>query len=528
MASGEQTTGDLDTSTAIAEADSIVANVGAVTEQTPVSVLRTRLNNFDQTFNGDVVADTFTGNGAGLTGITGATGGVSNLDSTTVAADTNVDGTGEVDLQTRNLSRLKVQNDGDIEIAQNVGIGTATPTAKLDVVGAIVGSSSVTAAGRIISDDVTDATTTTDGSIQTDGGLSVVKDVFVGGKITASGLDIPGISGKNLYINGSISVPQKGISFTSATTPANNNDTYLIDQNILLSDGNNIVDVTQQSGGGVSGNADYMRMDVETISKKFGNLHIIENKNCKSIIGGVASVSFDLRVSDITKLGDIRAVVVSWDSTADVVTSDIISAWGAEGANPTLITNWTEENVAVDLSVTASWARYKIENISIDTASTTNIGVFIYQNNVATNDTVGIFLEITEIQIEQGSVATPFEHRLYGDELALCQRYYYRVNGEAGDVIGNGTEWTSARYVVGILHPVPMRTNTPVYIPPGATEISMLSGSSLYASTSNSTNAAYTIYGDSLDIRTASGAGAGSGALARFNTTSWYSYDTEL
>jgi hypothetical protein len=30
-------------------------------------------------------------------------------------------------------------------------------------------------------------------------------------------------------------------------------------------------------------------------------------------------------------------------------------------------------------------------------------------------------------QLEPGSVATPFEHRSYGDELARCQRYYYRL-----------------------------------------------------------------------------------------------------
>jgi len=31
------------------------------------------------------------------------------------------------------------------------------------------------------------------------------------------------------------------------------------------------------------------------------------------------------------------------------------------------------------------------------------------------------------VQLEVGSVATPFEHRSYGQELALCQRYYYKM-----------------------------------------------------------------------------------------------------
>ncbi len=238
---------------------------------------------------------------------------------------------------------------------------------------------------------------------------------------------------RNIIINGDMSVAQRGTTFTSATTPtANNDNTYMLDRWLLLSDGNDIVDVSQQAGGGgVSGNDDYLRLDVETVSKKFGICQIVEANNLKPAIGDVVSLGFDARVTDATKLSDIRAVVLSWDSTADIVTSDVVSAWNAEGAVITPATNWTAENVAANLSVTTSWARYTIENISIDTASTTNVAVFIYQNNVATNDTAGIFLEITNVQLEAAAAVTDFERLPFGANLYLCRRYFEVFNEEA-------------------------------------------------------------------------------------------------
>ena len=52
-----------------------------------------------------------------------------------------------------------------------------------------------------------------------------------------------------------------------------------------------------------------------------------------------------------------------------------------------------------------------------------------------TNDAT---FEITGVQLEVGSQATAFEHRSYGDELALCQRYYQVIADSTGDVVGTG------------------------------------------------------------------------------------------
>jgi hypothetical protein len=47
---------------------------------------------------------------------------------------------------------------------------------------------------------------------------------------------------------------------------------------------------------------------------------------------------------------------------------------------------------------------------------------------------------ITGVQLEVGSVATPFEHRSYGEELTLCQRYYQVYGGTAYATIASGVQ----------------------------------------------------------------------------------------
>jgi len=58
------------------------------------------------------------------------------------------------------------------------------------------------------------------------------------------------------------------------------------------------------------------------------------------------------------------------------------------------------------------------------------------QNNVALTDNAT--WQLTGVQLEVGSQATPFEHRSFGEELALCQRYY-EVTGAGQPAQANST-----------------------------------------------------------------------------------------
>ncbi len=244
---------------------------------------------------------------------------------------------------------------------------------------------------------------------------------------------------KNRLLNGSFNIAQRGTSFVSG---ANNDDTYNLDRWYVLSDGNDAVDITQTTT--VPTGAKYsIGLDVETVNKKFGIAQIIENVNCYDAIGGNVTLSFQAKVSATTKLDNVKCAIVAWSGTADTVTSDIISAWGAEGTNPTLIANATYENTPANLNVTTSWATYSV-TANVDTASTANIIVFIWSD--VTDTTAGDFLHITNAQLEVGTSATPFERRLYNQELANCQRYYeksYDIGTVPATATGSGAVYSS-------------------------------------------------------------------------------------
>jgi len=233
------------------------------------------------------------------------------------------------------------------------------------------------------------------------------------------------LSERNKLINGDFSVAQRGTSITSATDTTNNDANYTLDRWQLFSDGNDVVDVTQETTTVPTNQLYAIALDVETTNKKFGIAQKIEQKNCVDLIGQEVTLSFKAKVSSTTNLDNVKCAIIAWDGTADTLTDDIISAWGSEGTNPTLATNYTYENTPANLNLTTSYATYTT-TATIDTSGAKNVVVFIWSD--VTTTSAGEFLYITDVQLEKGPSNTPFERKNHQQQLDDCYRYFEKTN----------------------------------------------------------------------------------------------------
>ena len=201
---------------------------------------------------------------------------------------------------------------------------------------------------------------------------------------------------RNRIINGDIDTDQRNAgaaqTFTAAAALA-----YSVDRWYGYCTGANVTG--QQVAGATAGQFRYRFTGAASVTA-IGFGQRIEQLNSADLAGTTATLSVDLANSVLTS--------VTW------------TAFYATTANTfgTLASPTRTQIATGTFTVNSTVTRYST-NISISAAATPGIEI-VFTVGAQTSGT----WTIGNVQLEPGTVATPFERKSCGAELALCQRYY--------------------------------------------------------------------------------------------------------
>jgi hypothetical protein len=140
----------------------------------------------------------------------------------------------------------------------------------------------------------------------------------------------------------------------------------------------------------------------------------------------VTAIGFGQRIEQLNSYDlNNTTVTLSVDLANSLLTTVTWTAYYANTADTfgTLASPTRTQIATGTFTVTSTVTRYST-NISVPSAATTGIEVVL----TVGAQTSGAWT-IGNVQLEVGTAATPFERRQYGQEIALCQRYYCKSYG---------------------------------------------------------------------------------------------------
>ncbi len=398
---------------------------------------------------------------------------------------------------------------------KTVGNTTSIPSFTFDGAGVVTSASNVAISGAGIT-----ANTIANSAFQTGS---------VENYLNASG---GSLTGRNKIINGAMTIDQRG---PGTYTP---NGTYTLDRWAFYNSQTSKVTVAQNQSSvtppvgfsnylGITSSSAYSITSTDYFFLQQG----IEGYNIADLSWGTANakpvtLSFWAR-SSLT--GTFGGSLENEAADRCYVFSYTISA-----AN-----TWEYKTITIAGDTTGTWNVTTANGIkpkfSVGTGSTYsgtagtwgNTRYFSVTGATSVVGTSGATFYITGVQLEAGSVATPFEHRQYGTELALCQRYYYLHASGSGSSIAMGTYYSSTQLRAVVTFPVSMRT---------APSLTNVSGSDYYAMeyTGGDNFNSFTIYRPSTTAAIiyngteASGTTGLAASIITTNATSYVAFSAEL
>jgi hypothetical protein len=252
-----------------------------------------------------------------------------------------------------------------------------------------------------------------------------------GGSITANAVT-PVNSFKNRIINSGFSIDQRNAG-ASQTITAAAALAYTVDRWYAYSTGAN---VTGQRVAGTGATQYRYRFTGAASVTKIGFAQRIEQLNSYDLADRTCTLSVDLANSLLTTV----TWVASYANTADTF---------GTLASPTIT-----QIATGTFTVTSTVTNYSAQ-IAVPAAATTGIQIeFSVAAQTSGTWTIG------NAQLEVGSTATSFDYRPYGTELALCQRYYYKIGaGILYSMLGVGWNVSTTQSLALTTFPTTMRTS---------------------------------------------------------------------
>ena len=247
----------------------------------------------------------------------------------------------------------------------------------------------------------------------------------------ASLTSLPASPRKNLIINGNFDVWQRGTSFAGVTATG-----YQADRWEVIPATGCTMTISRQAF--TAGQTDvpnepsyFLRADITT--------------------AGSANAEISQKIEDVRTFAG-QTIMVSFYAK---------STAGTQGLNCRMHQDFgsggsTRVTTGVSVkTLSSSWQKFTF-SVALGSISGKTIGTgsylafnFYWANNSTSND-----VDLAQVKVEKGSSATDFEPKSYGEELKLCQRYYYAhigPNQGSNQLIGKGA-WNSATQLETTVH----------------------------------------------------------------------------